>query len=226
MITNARDITSFKWATVKGLSPVSIQMDGDTAPLALIPDSLVDPQTLSVGDRVRVELSLRKVVIHGVSQGFPAPTSPHLSGEIKVVAFSTAPAGWLLCQGQSVLRADYPDLFAAIGTTYGSTSGTTFNLPDMRGRVPVGRDASQTEFDVLGERSGAKTHTLSVAEMPAHSHPNPAGGQFWVGGGTAIFAGGSSYSGTLATATGQSTGGGGAHNNLQPYIVLNYIIKT
>lgn len=69
MITDVKDITSFKWATVYGTNPLSIKLDGDTAPLALIPDSLIDPRTLVPGDRVRVELSLRKAVVHGASRG-------------------------------------------------------------------------------------------------------------------------------------------------------------
>jgi hypothetical protein len=68
-VNDIRDITSFKWATVTGTNPLAIKLDGDTAPLALIPDSLVDPLSLAPGDRVRVELSLRKVVVHGVSKG-------------------------------------------------------------------------------------------------------------------------------------------------------------
>ena len=71
-VTDIRDITAFKWATVMGTNPLSIKLDGDTAPLALIPDSLVDPLSLAPGDRVRTELSLRKVVVHGVSKGGPA----------------------------------------------------------------------------------------------------------------------------------------------------------
>lgn len=69
MIRNIDELPSFRWATVRGVAPLSIQLDGDPAPLALIPDSLVDPRLLVVGDRVRVELSLRKVVIHGKSNG-------------------------------------------------------------------------------------------------------------------------------------------------------------
>lgn len=69
MITDIKDLTSFKWATVTGINPIAIKLDGDTAPLALIPETLVDPARLRVNDRVRVELSLRKVVIHGVSRG-------------------------------------------------------------------------------------------------------------------------------------------------------------
>lgn len=221
--TDIRDMTSFKWATVTGTSPLAIKLDGDTAALALIPDSLIDPLSLIVGDRVRVELSQRKVVIHGRSAG----TTATVAGEIKMIAMSAAPSGWLLCQGQVVSRTTYARLFTAIGTAFntGGEAGTDFRLPDLRGRVAVGRDAGQTEFDTVGETGGAKTHTLSAAEMPAHSHGNPAGGQFWVGGGAAIFASGGTYSAQLAAATGNNAGGGGAHNNLQPYTVLNYIIK-
>lgn len=68
-INSISDLTSFKWATVRGTDPLSIQLDGDPAPLALIPDTLVDPRELSVGNRVRVELTMRKVVIHGRSNG-------------------------------------------------------------------------------------------------------------------------------------------------------------
>lgn len=76
MIRDIKDMTSFKWATVRGTGPLQIQLDGDADPLALIPDSLVDPTLLKVGDRVRVELSLRKVVIHGKSSGYPLPDFP------------------------------------------------------------------------------------------------------------------------------------------------------
>lgn len=65
MIRDAKDLTSFKWARVTGTSPIQIRVDGDTDPMALVPDTLVDPALLAVGDRVRVELTLRKVVIHG-----------------------------------------------------------------------------------------------------------------------------------------------------------------
>lgn len=78
MIKDVKDLTSFKWATVRSVNPISVQLDGDPAPLALIPDCLVDPASLTVGNRVRVELSLRKVVIHGRNNGFapyvPKPT--------------------------------------------------------------------------------------------------------------------------------------------------------
>lgn len=150
------------------------------------------------------------------------------AGNIVITARTTAPVGWLLCQGQSLSRAAYPTLFAAIGTTYGNLDAASFTLPNLKGRIPVGVDTAQTEFDVLGEAGGAKTHTLVVAEMPAHGHATrtDTGGSasaFNVGNNSAIRASGASY--TLDSAYTTSSGGGGAHNNLQPYIAMHYIIK-
>lgn len=148
-----------------------------------------------------------------------------ISGEVEMWAGATAPAGWLLCDGSAVSRTTYAALFTVIGTTYGSGDGsTTFNLPNLKGKVPVGLDASQGEFDALGETGGANTHTLTTTEMPSHVH------------GLSVFkynSGGSgvrlSYASDGLNGFGETTigsGGGAAHNNLQPYIVLNYIIKT
>ena len=220
MIQDVSDITSFKWATVTGINPLAIRLDGDTAALALIPDSIIDPLLLALSDRVRVELSLRKVVIHGSSNG------GGVSGEVKITAAVSAPNGWLMCQGQSLLRSDYPRLFSSIGTTYGAADSMRFSLPDTRGRTAVGLDTTQSEFDVLGEKGGAKTHTLTVAEMPAHTHNFGQYGTVF----SAYYAvpplsgqtGTTAYNGNFGM---QTTGGSGAHNNLQPYIVLNYIIK-
>jgi len=87
-----------------------------------------------------------------------------------------APTGFLLCQGQAVSRSTYSALFAVIGTTYGVGDGsTTFNLPDAKGKVAVGKDSAQSEFDALGETGGAKTHTLSATEMPGHTHSGITG---------------------------------------------------
>jgi microcystin-dependent protein len=137
---------------------------------------------------------------------------------------TTAPPNWLLCDGSAVSRATYASLFAAIGIAFGAGDGsTTFNLPNLKGRVPVGRDATQTEFDVLGETGGEKSHLLTIAEMPAHSHTTRIRTAItWAGlsAGAQIY--GLDSAGNDATST---TGGGTAHNNLQPYQVVNYIIK-
>jgi microcystin-dependent protein len=136
-----------------------------------------------------------------------------------------APAGWLECDGSAVSRSTYAALFAAIGTVCGSGDGaTTFNLPNAKGRVLVGYDSSQTEFDAIGEAGGAKTHTLSAAEMPAHTHTAAAGATH----GTA-FVGNNQFAVTdlnEGTRTTNSAGSGGAHNNLQPYLVIKWCIKT
>jgi microcystin-dependent protein len=138
---------------------------------------------------------------------------------------AAAPTGWLLCDASAVSRTTYADLFAIIGTTYGVGDGsTTFNLPDLRGRVPVGLDAVNVNLaaaDALAETGGEENHTLLTAEMPAHTHQltgtnNAAGAES-----KPLVAGTGSRNGNT-----DSTGGGGAHNNLQPYLTINYIIKT
>ncbi|MDD2964015.1 MAG: tail fiber protein [Bacteroidales bacterium] len=90
-------------------------------------------------------------------------------GSIMIWAGSSAPSGWLLCDGTAYSTTTYAALYAVIGTTYGSGSGT-FRVPNLKGRVPVGLDAAQTEFDTRGETGGEKTHTITTAEMPAHTH--------------------------------------------------------
>ena len=169
----------------------------------------------------------------GAWRATPIPAGGLPAGSIIQWSTNTAPANWLLCDGSAVSRSTYPSLYAAIGTTYGAGDGsTTFNLPDLRGRVPVGKNSGT--FGTLGATGGAETVTLSTAEMPSHSHP-ASNSQFFGGAsarttvptGSALwtFASNSLSDIVGAVSTG-NTGGGGAHNNLQPYLVTNYIIKA
>jgi len=108
-----------------------------------------------------------------------------MTGTILDFAGTTAPTDWLMCYGQSLLRTDYPNLFAAIGTTYGAADGTHFTLPDCRGRSVVGKDnmggtaanrvttaGGGIDGVTLGATGGAQTHQLTAAQMPSHTHAN------------------------------------------------------
>lgn len=254
-------------------------------------------------------------------------------GAVQMFAGATVPNGWLLCDGSAVSQTTYPALFSVIGTAYNTSGGQSapgaglFRLPLLTGRVPVGRLASDTNFDVLGETGGASTVTLTTAEMPSHTHTQDAhnhtqnahnhtqdahnhsqnghahtiqpdgshshsvsnsstieqhkhglparqtASTSHTHGGTNTIAAGMSGTDVIidsyatpsiitpslnsngshghtadaatatnndatatnqaatatnnaTTATNQNTGGGGAHSNLQPYLVLNFIIKT
>jgi microcystin-dependent protein len=139
---------------------------------------------------------------------------------------SSAPTGWLLCDGSAVSRTTYAALFTAIGTAYGvGDNSTTFNVPNLKGKIPVGYNSAETEFDALGETGGEKTHALTEAELASHSHVQ-GDGQKAVNAGAATantLISDNHAGGAVSTAT---TGSGTAHNNLQPYVVVNYIIKT
>lgn len=164
-------------------------------------------------------------------------------GDVFMHAGSTAPSGSVLCYGQAISRTTYSDLFTVIGTTYGVGNGsTTFNVPDVRGRVVAGQDdmggtsanrlTNQTgglDGDTLGATGGSETHTLTEAQMPSHDHTTANLGVFL---GTETFPTGSG-GGTAAT-TNQSaqsrdtdeTGSDTAHNNVQPTIIFNMCIYT
>ena len=86
-------------------------------------------------------------------------------GSIQAYGGTTAPWGWLLCQGQAVNRATYAELFGVIGTSFGVGDGsTTFNVPDLRGKTLVGYNSSESEFNTLGKTGGEKTHKLTITE--------------------------------------------------------------
>jgi microcystin-dependent protein len=220
-----------------------------------------------------------------------------VTGEIKMFAGISAPTNWLFCNGSAISRTTYANLFAVVGTTFGAGDGsTTFNLPDFRGRAPIGAgQGSGLTNRALGTQAGAETHILSSTEMPVHTHVQNAHNhvqnshnhsQDWhnhaqdahnhgqlehshgikfsdltyAGGGGTVHNLQSHPGGTgqaastpttasclaatatnqgvvatnqattatnqAATATNQNAGGDAAHNNMQPSLAINFIIRT
>lgn len=142
-------------------------------------------------------------------------------GSVLIWMSTTPPEGWLICNGRTLNRADYPDLFKVLGTRFGSTSSTTFSIPNMGGRMPIGEGGT---FH-LGGVGGEAAHKLTVDEMPSHNHG--------VGGNIVNRADGTSGFRELAAvpvggnnSTSAFTGGGREHNNMPPYIGVNFIIKA
>ena len=154
-------------------------------------------------------------------------------GDMKFSASPTVPGGWLVCDGSAVSRALYAGLCGVIGTTWGVGDGvSTFNLPNLVGRKPIGAGGSLN----VGDYGGADTVTLGVANLPAHNHPvidpghfhpNPyrASGSAQTGvGEQPVATGGNTGVATTGITTG-NTGSGTPFNNHSPYAVVNYLIK-
>lgn len=156
--------------------------------------------------------------------------------EIRIMGFNFAPRGWAFCDGQILPINQNQSLYSLLGTTYGGDGQTSFALPDFRGRTPIhtGQPAGGSNH-TLGQKGGEETHTLSNSEMPQHSHSinasqgmavsNDPTGQHWGKARERIYA---EYNTTSATPMHNgvisTVGGGQAHENMQPFIVMNYCI--
>jgi microcystin-dependent protein len=150
-------------------------------------------------------------------------------GEMKVVSFGFPPKGWAACNGQLLPINQNQALFSLLGTIYGGDGRTTFGLPNLQGRTPMHFGNGLT----LGQQGGESNHTLTLSEMPAHQHtPSGSantstsatpGGNYWGSGALACYSASQPNTAIAASAIG-SAGGSQAHQNTQPYLVLNVVI--
>lgn len=165
------------------------------------------------------------------------------TGELRIYP-DVAPTGWLICDGSAVSRSTFSDLFAVIGVTYGIGDGsTTFNLPDLSGRIPihVGQSNVTTNNYTLGQLVGEASVTLDITEVPLHTHiidsysPRALGGQVTspvghefalVGSGTPYAPPTSALNSTMGSDAVRTAGSSADHNNCMPMVAFNYIIKT
>lgn len=165
----------------------------------------------------------------------PAVAQGPFLGEVDVVAFNFAPKGWALCSGQLLPINQNQALFALLGTTYGGDGITTFALPDLRGRriVGAGQGSGLSSYN-LGEKSGEETVTITLSQMPQHSHApqasgvqgtalTPAGNVWASQNATSLFSNAPAGTAAMAPVIG-TAGGGQPHDNMPPYLVMNYII--
>ncbi|MDN5848789.1 MAG: tail fiber protein [Nitrococcus sp.] len=156
-------------------------------------------------------------------------------GQVVPVAFGFAPRGFALCDGQLLSIAQNSALFALLGTQYGGDGKTTFALPDLRGRTPVGYGSSTLGDVPIGETAGAETVTLTAAELPAHVHQsngttaagglrNPTGALYGAATAATYAPAASGSQVTLNAQTLAAVGQGQAHENMQPFCTVNFCI--
>lgn len=152
-------------------------------------------------------------------------------GEIRMFAGNFAPAGWMFCEGQLLPISENETLFQLIGTTYGGDGQSTFALPDLRGRLPLHMGGGFT----LAEQGGTESVTLTVAQIPAHSHPMLAAATTGnaASPGSNVLANSLNITpyindapvGNMNAAAIGAAGGSQPHNNFQPYLCVNFIVS-
>lgn len=183
------------------LSPVESEVLNVVLAADIVPDRMDDTQLLQ---------ALEAMFGGGTSGGVPVATILPFAG-------SVAPDGFLICDGSERLASEFADLFSVIGTIYGvGEAPGSFKLPDLRGRAPIGAGQGDGLSDrVIGTADGSETHQLTVEEMPAHAgHIDAAVAQS------------GNNAGSSSSQNGIIEGGDQPHNNMQPFLVVNYIIKV
>ena len=155
-------------------------------------------------------------------------------GEIRMFGGTFAPLEWAFCNGQLMSIAENPTLFQLIGTTYGGDGQQTYALPDLQGRVPVHQGQGADAPYVIGQRAGEEAVTLNANQIPNHAHalvassgpgaqPGPGGSLPAASASTALYTGNAPNVALNSAAVG--TEGGLPHNNLQPFLCVNFIIS-
>jgi microcystin-dependent protein len=177
------------------------------------------------------------VNVSGIVSGASGGT---ITGEVKMWATGTAPTGYLMCDGSVISRTTYANLFAVIGTTFGSGDGsTTFKLPSFQNRMPIGAGSTYSANTTGGSADAivpSHSHTFSGDALPAHNHTIPYGTGFFGGGGSngieagssrpSYPLGNSSVSGGTPSGTISTAGVSATNANLPPYIGIHFIIRT
>ena len=247
-MTNALDVllpgpsgppegVTLRFGVVTQVSPLMVRLERDADPSYVNATCVaVDALDAQFGTPVLVAKSGDRLII---TNRLGDPDRP---GMLRTYAGNDVPPGYLECDGSLQSVAAYPALAGRLGTRYGGNGVSTFGIPNLKGRTIVGVDVADASFDTVGEIGGAKAHTLTAAEMPTHNHSASTSGtysggalqgseQLQYGGlaaGSLYFVGGAgNKSGTASFSTSVGdAGSGGAHNNLQPYMVLRILIKT
>lgn len=165
--------------------------------------------------------------------------SDQFLGEIRPFAFNFAPTGWMLCQGQTLSIQQYSALFSLIGTYYGGNGTTTFQVPNLQSRVPMSQGTSSAgETYVIGEEAGTESVTVTTSTMPMHNHTfsgmnsNGNDNKPAAGASLANSSNAANYYGPPSSLTSLNVssvslappGGGLPHNNIQPYLAINWCI--
>jgi len=166
-------------------------------------------------------------------------SSPYI-GEIRMFAGNFAPVGWALCQGQLIPISENDTLFNLIGTTYGGDGQSTFALPDLQGRVPVHMGTNQGISFIIGEKTGVESVTLTSNQIPQHNHAllatgaspqlSPANAIPAVANSTGqigvmVYGASTGAGTTLHANTIQPSGSNQPHDNMQPFLCINFIIS-
>jgi microcystin-dependent protein len=213
-----------------------------TFPAAPAPEDIVSPENSGIERRGLLKKALA-VVAGGIALGTvfrpaeadTASVDPYL-GEIMLFAGTYVPRGWAACNGQLLSIVQNQALFGLLGTRYGGNGVTTFALPDLRGRVPIHAGQGQGLSDrAVGDFGGAEAHTLTTAELPAHTHAALAHdglgtsaspvGLLPAQDGSGVPHYGSGADAALASNAIGFAGGDQPHNNMQPYLTILYCIS-